>query len=229
MKNKINIVIISITILLIGFVEIFSILPNIMLNTSVTLGAFIIPIFIIFITMIIQIKNTKDLKEKENIRKFWLKKLFLIYLLLLFTVLFLNSEYRMNGIKNVGIFSKQHFETINMVPFSTIISYIDRLVTHKINTSIVILNIFVNLILFAPMGVFIPLLFNKKINNIKKFVLSIMITSLTVELLQFLTYRGATDIDDVILNTIGATFVYAIMQTKLVKKMLLKILDIQEI
>lgn len=229
MKNKINIVIISITILLIGFVEIFSILPNIILNTSVTLGAFIIPIFIIFITMIIQIKNTKDLKEKENIRKFWLKKLFLIYLLLLFTVLFLNSEYRMNGIKNVGIFSKQHFETINMVPFSTIISYIDRLVTHKINTSIVILNIFVNLILFAPMGVFIPLLFNKKINNIKKFVLFIMITSLTVELLQFLTYRGATDIDDVILNTIGATFVYAIMQTKLVKKMLLKILDIQEI
>ena len=221
MKNKINIVIISITILLIGFVEIFSILPNIMLNTSVTLGAFIIPIFIIFITMIIQIKNTKDLKEKENIRKFWLKKLFLIYLLLLFTVLFLNSEYRMNGIKNVGIFSKQHFETINMVPFSTIISYIDRLVTHKINTSIVILNIFVNLILFAPMGVFIPLLFNKKINNIKKFVLFIMITSLTVELLQFLTYRGATDIDDVILNTIGATFVYAIMQTKLVKKWLL--------
>ena len=221
MKNKINIVIISITILLIGFVEIFSILPNIMLNTSVTLGAFIIPIFIIFITMMIQIKNTKDLKEKENIRKFWLKKLFLIYLLLLFTVLFLNSEYRMNGIKNVGIFSKQHFETINMVPFSTIISYIDRLVTHKINTSIVILNIFVNLILFAPMGVFIPLLFNKKINNIKKFVLFIMITSLTVELLQFLTYRGATDIDDVILNTIGATFVYAIMQTKLVKKWLL--------
>lgn len=221
MKNKINIVIISITILLIGFVEIFSILPNIMLNTSVTLGAFIIPIFIIFITMMIQIKNTKDLKEKENIRKFWLKKLFLIYLLLLFTVLFLNSEYRMNGIKNVGIFSKQHFETINMVPFSTIISYIDRLVTHKINTSIVILNIFVNLILFAPMGVFIPLLFNKKINNIKKFVLFIMITSLTVELLQFLTYRGATDIDDIILNTIGATFVYAIMQTKLVKKWLL--------
>lgn len=221
MKNKINIVIISITILLIGFVEIFSILPNIMLNTSVTLGAFIIPIFIIFITMIIQIKNTKDLKEKENIRKFWLKKLFLIYLLLLFTVLFLNSEYRMNGIKNVGIFSKQHFETINMVPFSTIISYIDRLVTHKINTSIVILNIFVNLILFAPMGVFIPLLFNQKINNIKKFVLLITVSSLTVELLQFLTYRGATDIDDIILNTIGATFVYAIMQTKLVKKMLL--------
>ena len=221
MKNKINIVIISITILLIGFVEIFSILPNIMLNTSVTLGAFIIPIFIIFITMMIQIKNTKDLKEKENIRKFWLKKLFLIYLLLLFTVLFLNSEYRMNGIKNVGIFSKQHFETINMVPFSTIISYIDRLVTHKINTSIVILNIFVNLILFAPMGVFIPLLFNQKINNIKKFVLLITVSSLTVELLQFLTYRGATDIDDIILNTIGATFVYAIMQTKLVKKMLL--------
>lgn len=221
MKNKINIVIISITILLIGFIEIFSILPNIMLNISVTLGAFIIPIFIIFITMIIQIKNTKDLKEKENIRKFWLKKLFLIYLLLLFTVLFLNSEYRMNGIKNVGIFSKQHFETINMVPFSTIISYIDRLVTHKINTSIVILNIFVNLILFAPMGVFIPLLFNQKINNIKKFVLLITVSSLTVELLQFLTYRGATDIDDIILNTIGATFVYAIMQTKLVKKWLL--------
>lgn len=228
MKKVINGIIITLCILLIGFVEIFSMLPNIVLNTSIIIGAFVIPICIIFVTMIIQIKKTKDMQEKESIRKFWLKTLFIIYLLLLVTVLFSKSEYRMNGIGNANIFSKEHFETINIVPFSTIISYITKLISNNINTSVVVINIVINLILFAPMGLFIPLLFKEKIDNIKKFVLLIIISSLMVELLQFLTYRGATDIDDIILNTIGATIVYVLMQTRLVKNMLLKIMDIPE-
>ena len=55
-----------------------------------------------------------------------------------------------------------------------------------------------------------------------------IIQTLLVEVLQFITYRGATDIDDVILNTMGAVIIYLIMKTKFAKKLLEKVVDITE-
>ncbi len=227
-KKVINGIIIVLSIILIGFVIFFSIIPNIVLNVKVTIGGFVIPIFIIIITMIVEIKKSKEVQEKSKIRNFWLKALFIIYCLLLITILFLNNEYRMGGFQNIDTFSKEHFESSNLIPFATIIEYITGVISDDINTSIVIINFATNLLLFAPMGFFIPLLFKNKITNIKQFIILIIILSLFVEILQFITYRGSTDIDDIILNTIGAIIVYILMKTKLVKKILEKALDIAE-
>ena len=229
-KKIINGIIIAISIILIGFVVVFSLLPNVVLNVLVTIGGFIVPICMIIITMIAEIKKEKNLQEKNKIRDFWLKILFIIYCILLITILFLNNEYRMTGFENINIntFSIEHFETINIVPFSTIIGYIKGLLFEDASMSIVIINLATNLFLFAPMGFFIPLLFKNKITNMKQFIILIIIISLFVEILQFITYRGSTDIDDIILNTIGAIIVYILMKTKLVKKILEKVLDIEE-
>mgnify|MGYP005793529981 CR=1 FL=1 len=228
MKKVISGIIITLSIILIGFVIIFSIIPNIVLNVKVTIGGFAIPIFIIIITMIVEIKKSKDAQEKSEIRNFWLKVLFIIYCLLLITILFLNNEYRMGGFQNINTFSKEHFETSNVVPFATIIEYIIDIISNDINTGIVIINFATNLLLFAPMGFFIPILFKNRIKNIKQFVIMMIILTLVVEILQFITYRGSTDIDDIILNTIGAVIVYVIMKTKVVKKLLKKVFDIAE-
>ena len=133
----------------------------------------------------------------------------------------------MNGFQgiNINTFSREHFETINIIPFSTIIGYIYGLLFEDVSTSIVIVNLVTNLLLFAPMGFFIPLLFKNRITNIKQFIILIIILSLFVEILQFITYSGSTDIDDIILNTIGAIIIYALMKTKLVKKILEKALN----
>ena len=228
MKKIINGIVIVLSIILIGFVMISSIIPNIVLNVKVTIGGFVIPIFIIIITMIVEIKKSKDTQEKSEIRNFWLKALFIIYCLLLITILFLNNEYRMGGFQNINTFSKEHFETSNLIPFATIIEYIIGVISNDINTSIVIINFATNLLLFAPMGFFIPVLFQSKIKNIKQFVIMIIILTLIVEILQFITYRGSTDIDDIILNTIGAVIMYMIMRTKFAKKLLKKVIDISE-
>ena len=228
MKKIINGIVIVLSIILIGFVMISSIIPNIVLNVKVTIGGFVIPIFIIIITMIVEIKKSKDAQEKSEIRNFWLKALFIIYCLLLITILFLNNEYRMGGFQNINTFSKEHFETSNLIPFATIIEYIIGVISNDINTSIVIINFATNLLLFAPMGFFIPVLFQSKIKNIKQFVIMIIILTLIVEILQFITYRGSTDIDDIILNTIGAVIMYMIMKTKFAKKLLKKVIDISE-
>lgn len=228
MNRIINCIIIGINIVLIGFIIICSLLPNIVLNVMVTLGGFIIPILLIITTMIVQIKKAKDIQEKSRIRNFWLKILFIIYCLLLVTVLFLNNEYRMYVFQNINIFSKEHFEMSNIIPFATIIDYISRLVSNEINAGIVIINFATNLLLFAPMGFFIPMLYSDMIKNIKQFAILMIIITLIVEVLQFITFRGSTDIDDIILNTVGAVIVYIIMKTRFVKKLLKKVIDISE-
>lgn len=226
MKKIINGTIIVLSTILIGFVMIFSVIPNIVLNVKVTIGGFAIPTFIIIITMIVQIKKSKDIQEKSKIRNFWLKALFIIYCLLLITILFLNNEYRMGGFQNISTFSKEHFETSNIIPFATIIGYASGMVSNDINTGIVIINLVTNLLLFAPMGFFIPMLFQDKIKNTKQFLIIIIILTFLVEIIQFITYRDSTDIDDIILNTIGASIVYMLMKTKAVKKLLEKAIDI---
>ena len=144
--------------------------------------------------------------------------LFGIYILGLVYVLFLHNSYRL-GLKTFGMtmFSAEHLSLCNFIPFYTIGTYINRLIEHTINTDIVIINLSVNLILFAPMGVFLPILFRDKINRFWKFLFSILITTILVEVIQVLTMMGTTDIDDVILNTLGACIVYWIMQIRLIK------------
>ena len=226
MKKIINGTIIVLSTILIGFVMIFSVIPNIVLNVKVTIGGFAIPTFIIIITMIVQIKKSKDMQEKNKIRNFWLKALFIIYCLLLITILFLNNEYRMGGFQNISTFSREHLETSNFIPFATIIGYVSGMVSNDINIGIVIINLVTNLLLFAPMGFFIPMLFQDKIKNTKQFLIIIIILTFLVEIIQFITYRGSTDIDDIILNTIGASIVYMLMKTRFIKKLLEKVIDI---
>ena len=228
MRRIIDGIIVCISILLIGFVIIFSLLPNFVLNVTVTLGGFAIPIFLIIATMIVEIKKSKDIQEKNQIRNFWLKILFIIYLLLLITILFLKNEYRMGGFEDINTFSNEHFETINIIPFATIIGYISGLLFEDININIVVINLATNLLLFAPMGFFIPILFDKKVKNIKQFGMVMVLITILVEILQFITYSGSTDIDDIILNTTGAIIIYMLMKTKFVKKLLNKVIDVPE-
>ena len=81
-------------------------------------------------------------------------------------------------------------------------------------------NILVNLILFLPMGMAVPVLFEKKINKFWKFLLFIIALTLLIEILQFITLMGSSDIDDVILNTIGGCIGYGIIKINFVRKIL---------
>lgn len=63
-------------------------------------------------------------------------------------------------------------------------------------------NTFLNLLLFLPLGFFLPLLWPGFRSWKRTFLLSFG-TSLTIELLQLFSFR-CTDIDDLIVNTLGA-------------------------
>ena len=67
-------------------------------------------------------------------------------------------------------------------------------------------NTILNIILFIPLGIMLPFLW-KKYNTLSETLIFGFSMSLAIELLQILTYR-ATDINDLIANTVGAVLGY---------------------
>ena len=74
--------------------------------------------------------------------------------------------------------------------------------------------------MFVPMGMALPVLFEKNFNKLWKTILFVVILVILVEIIQFFTFTGSADIDDLILNTIGATIVYGIIKIKSLRKIL---------
>lgn len=85
----------------------------------------------------------------------------------------------------------------NYVPFKTIFGYLSGEPTWHI----AIRNLLGNLLLFVPFGIFLSLIF--QVINWKRVFVSALIFSILLETLQIF-FIGTPDIDDVLLNTLGA-------------------------
>jgi glycopeptide antibiotics resistance protein len=99
------------------------------------------------------------------------------------------------------------FRTYNIVPLKQIKEYINNL-----NTYDLYYNLLGNIILFIPLGFLIPFIFKKR-NNFWDNILITLIFATTIESLQYILVRGAFDIDDIILYTIGSIIGYVIHKT----------------
>jgi glycopeptide antibiotics resistance protein len=95
----------------------------------------------------------------------------------------------------------------NFIPFKTIIE-----VLHNRNYMVTLKNIGGNILLFVPLSFFVPLIWGN-VNLMRAVLLgfassfSIELTQAIISLLLGFTYRS-TDVDDIILNTVGFTFGY---------------------
>lgn len=156
--------------------------------------------------------------KKENINKI-IKYLFIIYLVGLLFILFLYGGRSGNQF-HLNVFSKEHFEMINIIPFKTIGGFFNRLSNSTINTNIVVTNLLANLLMFIPMGMALPVLFSKYFDKLWKITIFTIVLVLFIEIVQFLTFTGSADIDDLILNTIGAIIGYGIIKIKFLRKFL---------
>ncbi|MBY6053148.1 VanZ family protein [Cytobacillus firmus] len=94
-------------------------------------------------------------------------------------------------------------QSSNLVPFKTINGYILAISNGSMNLIIPIKNLAGNVAAFLPMGIFLPY-FIKRLNRLKSFTITMTVMILSVEIIQLFTRRGSLDIDDFILNMIGA-------------------------
>lgn len=110
--------------------------------------------------------------------------LFIIYLTALFEIIIFKLEIPFT---NMG-----YLRSINLIPFS------ESLI---VNGVIDFSEILMNIIIFIPLGIYIEMLFSKW-STIKK-ISTIFIVSLICEISQFIMAIGASDITDIINNTLG--------------------------
>lgn len=78
------------------------------------------------------------------------------------------------------------------------------------------LGMVLNIVMFIPFGAFLPIYF-KEFRKLVPAITAGFLMSLAIELLQLFTFR-ATDVDDLVMNTIGAAVGYGIAQLIFCKK-----------
>jgi len=97
----------------------------------------------------------------------------------------------------------------NLIPFRNTYEYV--MGADRFNVDIIINNTLGNVLIFIPLGIFLPVLF-KKYQSLNQVVVGSMIITFTIEVLQFFLQIGQFDIDDIILNTIGGAVGFIIIK-----------------
>ncbi|KHD35848.1 hypothetical protein NL50_11280 [Clostridium acetobutylicum] len=145
----------------------------------------------------------KKIKNKKKIFNVILFGLFIIYIIALFKIILFKSIPFLQIFKG---YNKSR--SINLIPFKSIIQFID---TYKEMGSFrAFANLAGNLIVFMPFGYLVPTL-NKRFSRIKSIVIASFGLSLFFEVTQYVLGIGSSDIDDVILNTLGAIAGYSVL------------------
>lgn len=93
----------------------------------------------------------------------------------------------------------------NYVPFKTIVPYLRGQPTWIV----AIYNIGGNLVSFIPLGFFVPV-FCRRPPMLKQVLIFAFLLSLALEVMQALLRAGVFDIDDIILNVLGAVVGYGV-------------------
>ena len=122
-----------------------------------------------------------------------LSVLFIVYLILLFYFLFFSEGFGRTQ------FGEEY--RYNLTLFKEITRFIRY--RHLLGFKAVFINIAGNVIAFMPLGFFLPTLHPKKRNGIVV-VIHCFLLSLLVEVIQLVFRLGCFDVDDLMLNDLGA-------------------------
>ncbi len=142
---------------------------------------------------------------------------FIFYLLALVVLLFLGGS---RGYVRTDLTLIEYMKSsTNFIPFKTISTYIKAIYNGSMNIDIPIINLVGNLLMFLPMGLYLPF-FIKRINKVSVFSIAMIILLFVIEVIQLVTKRGSFDIDDCILNMLGALIGFGIWKMKVVQKVL---------
>lgn len=127
------------------------------------------------------------------------------YLLLLLKVILFKFDH--DTIVNIlNDTDELAYTRVNLVPFQTIRFYA---FSGRVPASVAVRNLAGNVLAFMPIGVLVPLL-SRSLSLGRTFLVGLFLSG-GIELTQYFTGLGSCDIDDVILNVLGAMSVTLIL------------------
>lgn len=146
------------------------------------------PMLIIFavVLIVVRLSSAKNSSKRLILHEEIMNLFFIVYILLLFELLTGTENSLGSG--------------FNIVPFQEISRY-------KLGSPMFIYNVLGNIFIFVPFGYFVSRAVKPK--NVVTIIIDAIITSLTVELVQLKIGRSF-DIDDIMLNMLGAILGYFI-------------------
>ena len=138
---------------------------------------------------------------------------FVLYLILLSSLLFIDRSFLRDVVYTEGFFAyaKDH---LNLIPFRTILLYIRGTLSGALVFSDLVVNLFGNIAAFMPFGFFLPKLF-PDLRQKKSFILTMIGIIGAIEIMQFVLRTGVCDIDDLLLNLLGAYLVFKFLNKRL--------------
>lgn len=104
---------------------------------------------------------------------------------------------------------RPHIRGTMLIPFS---SYYEAWITKSF---IGWRNILLDIVMFIPFGILFPICRKREINN-KKFIVIVILVSLSIETVQYISHTGVFEIDDLTNNLFGALIGFEIW--KLLRK-----------
>ena len=171
--------------------------------------------------IIYRLYNVVKNKRINIAREIILFIFFVYFLFLLLLTIFKGGRIEFNNQFNSYMY-REHglLGIINIVPIKETINTFMHSETGMRNS---LRNLIGNILVFMPLGFFIPLLFDK-FNNLKKVLKVGCLSSLAIELSQLFVGSNVCDIDDVIYNTLGALAGFICYKTfeTIIKKVNLK-------
>lgn len=137
-----------------------------------------------------------DCEKKNKL----LKAGFAVYVLLMLWLLF-GQRF---GYTKDGTYLEMLQANVNLVPFHTVLLFVRSLI-HSGNPALLkhaVINLAGNVIMFVPLGFFIPAVF-VSLRTLGKTMLCSAAVMTVVEIIQLFTLLGSCDVDDLILNILG--------------------------
>ena len=191
--------------------------PTISFGVKEKLGIVILGIVWLFLSFWQLLKGVKEYSQKRQLMNIFIMLVFIIYMVNLVYLLFFDGDFGRNiTLQNDKLLSNM-VEGINLKPFKMMKDYFLAYQNGNKYLSHLLLNVVGNLIVFAPMGVLLPTLF-KSMNSYFRFSIFTILIIIFSEFAQVYFGVGMGDIDDFILNFLGAFIVFIIFKIPKINK-----------
>ncbi len=135
--------------------------------------------------------------------KKYAKPLFAVYALIMLFLLF----WRSGGEPGVPYW-EQVAARCNLIPFELTSHFLHLLTISKYRLHAIV-NLAGNVLMFVPLGLFLPMVF-PRLAKLWRTCLAALVIMYVVETLQLFTLLGFFDVDDLILNLVGTALGYGI-------------------
>lgn len=106
---------------------------------------------------------------------------------------------------------------LNLAPFATVRLFVNGYQSGTVSMFSIVVNLLGNLLVLTPTAFFLPTIF-PCMRRFRCFFFTVSALVLGIEILQFLLQTGSADVDDYLLNVLGACVAFFLLKYKLFSK-----------